>query len=151
MIRRAFTLVELLISVLVLALVASFTIPTYQLLLSQQQLNAAVDQSSDFIRYAAQQTVTEQVVYGFTVNTNGTNITMFKIVGTTQTTVKTLTLPSAIQIGTVSFSGNTSIRFTTAGAPSASGYFTLYDTIRNKSRSVEVRPSGNVRTNTSET
>ncbi|CAN5125687.1 hypothetical protein BH11PAT4_BH11PAT4_0820 [soil metagenome] len=150
-IRRGFTVVELMVSISIIALLATFTVPTYQLLLSQQQLNSAVDQTSDLIRYAAQRTVTEQVVYGFTVTAGSTNVIMFQVNGSNQNiTSQTLALPSNIEVGTVSFSGNSSIRFSTAGAPSTSGSFTLRDTVRGKTRTIEVRPSGNVRTNTGE-
>jgi prepilin-type N-terminal cleavage/methylation domain-containing protein len=150
-VRRGFTIVELMVSISVIALLATFTVPTYQLLLSQQQLNSAVDQTSDLIRYAAQRTVTEQVVYGFTVSAGSTSIVMFQVNSSSQNiTVQTMALPSNIQVGTVSFSGNNSIRFSTAGAPTTSGSFTLTDTVRGKSRTIEVRPSGNVRTNTGE-
>ncbi len=149
--KGGFTVVELMVSIALMAILATFTVPTYQLLLSQQQLNSAVDQTSDLIRYAAQRTVTEQVVYGFTVTAGSTNVVMFQVDGSgNNVTMQTLTLPSNIQVGTVSFSGNNSIRFSTAGAPSVSGNFTLRDTIRSKSRTIEVRPSGNIRTNTGE-
>lgn len=149
--KRGFTVIELMVSIALMAILATFTVPTYQLLLSQQQLNSAVDQTSDLIRYAAQRTVTEQVVYGFTVTAGATTLTVFQVDGSgNNVTVQTLALPSNIQVGTVSFSGNSSIRFSTAGAPSVSGSFTLRDTIRSKSRTIEVRPSGNIRTNTGE-
>lgn len=149
--KNAFTIVELMISVSLLAILATFTVPTYQLLLSQQQLSSAVDQTSDLLRLAAQNTVTEQVVYGFTITAGGSTVTMFRVNSSNQNiTVQTLALPSNIRVGTVSFSGNNSIRFSTAGAPSTSGSFTLRDTVRNKTRMIEVRPSGNIRTNTGE-
>jgi prepilin-type N-terminal cleavage/methylation domain-containing protein len=149
--RRGFTIVELMVSVTLLAVLATFTIPTYQLLLSQQQLNSAVDQVSDLVRFAAQRTVTEQSVYGFSVVAGASSVTVFQVNTLNQNvTVQTLTLPSNIEVGTVSFSGNSNIRFSTAGAPSTSGSFTLLDTVRNKTRTIEVRPSGNIRTNTGE-
>ena len=148
--RRAFTLVELMVSVMVLAMLAAFTVPTYQLLLSQQQLSSATADVADFIRLTSQKTVTEQVVYGFTVTANAKTITMFSVNGATQTVVQTLTLPSSIQVGTVNFSGNSDVRFSTNGAPSVSGNFTLLDTNRARSRLIEVRPSGNIRTNAPE-
>jgi prepilin-type N-terminal cleavage/methylation domain-containing protein len=145
--RSAFTLIELLVTVMVLTLLVAFTIPTYQLILSQLQLNSAVEATADFVRLAAQKTVTEQQVYGVTLNTGSVNIPMFAISGTTQSTIQTYTLPANMQIGSVSFNGTNDVRFTTSGAPSISGSFTVTDTVRNRSRVIEIRPSGNIRDN----
>lgn len=150
MLRKGFTLVEALVTVLILTLLAAFTAPTYQLILSQLQLNSAVEEVTDLIRLAAQKTVSEQQVYGVTLNGGSTNVPLFQIIGVTQTTVQTLTLPANMRIDDVSFGGAQDIRFTTAGSPSVSGSFTVTDTVRNRSRVVEIRPSGNIRNNQAE-
>ncbi len=150
MTRRAFTLVELLVTVSVLAFLAAFTVPTYQLLLSQLQLNSAVNEAANFIRTAQQRTVTEQQVYGITLTLNDDAIPMFVVQGATSPVIGTMDLPNSIEVGSISFGGQTDIRFSAAGAPSTSGSFTLRDTIRNRSRTIEIRPSGTVRANTSE-
>ena len=143
-IRRAYTLVELLVTIALLALLAAFTVPTYQLILSQLQLNSAVGQVTDFIRLAAQKTVTEQQVYGVTLNAGSVNVVMYEMVNGVKTTVQTSTLPTNMKIDTVSFNNTSDISFTTAGAPSVSGSFTVKDTIRNRSRLIQIRPSGNI-------
>jgi|GEM_PF-5236766 len=142
--KRAYTFIELLVVVSVLAMLVAFTIPTFQLILSQLQLNSAVNQVTDFIRLAAQKTVTEQQIYGITLNPGSVNVTMFEMVNGVKTTVQTSTLPTNMEIDQVSFNGNSDISFTTNGAPTVSGQFTVEDTIRNKSRVVEIRPSGNI-------
>ncbi len=148
MMRRAFTLTELLVVVMILALLATFTVPTYQLILSQLQLSQAAEQAADHVRSAQQRTVTEQVVYGVTLTTNATTIPLFKItnpVTLTKATQETYSLPQNIKISATSLSNQTDIRFSTAGAPSTSGTFTIQDTVRNRTRLVEIRPSGNIR------
>lgn len=145
---KGFTLTELLVVTMILALVATFTVPTYQLILSQLQLSQAAEQAADHVRTAQQRTVTEQVVYGVTLTTNATSIPLFQITNPNtmaKSTIETLSLPSNIRISAVSFSGQSDVRFTTAGAPSTSGSFTVLDMVRNRTRIVEIRPSGNIR------
>lgn len=134
----------------ILASLALFTIPTYQLVLSQVELNGAVNDVTDFIRHAAQRTVTEQIVYGVTMNSGASSIVMYQLNGNTKTTVATQNLPTNMQVGTVSFGGATSVSFTTVGAPSVSGFLTIKDVNRNKSREIDIRPSGNIRNNQGE-
>lgn len=145
--KKGFSLIELLVTLSILAVVAAFTIPTYQMILSQLQLNSATEQAADLVRLASQRTVSEQVVYGIRVTAGGSNIQMF-VVNTngTTTVVRTLTLPAYTQIGTVSLSNATEVRFSTAGAPNVSGSFTIRDTQRSRSRAIQIRPSGNIRT-----
>lgn len=150
MLRRAFTLVEILITLVILTVLAAVTVPTYQLILSQLQLNSAVEQASDFVRLAAQKTVTEQQIYGVRFTAGSANIVMFRQNGGTQTTISTTTLPANMQVSAFSFSGASEVRFSTAGAPNVSGNFTIRDTVRNRTRQVEIRPSGNIRNNQAE-
>ncbi len=150
--RPALTLIELLIVTSILALVGAFVVPTYQLILSQLELNSAVAQVADFVRSAQQKTVTEQKLYGVTFTTNGTTVPLylFNSANSTKTTQNTLTLPSNITISAVNFSGNSDIQFATSGVPNFSGNIILTDTIRNRSREIDIRPSGAVINNQSE-
>lgn len=150
--RAGFTLLELVIVMAVLSLLATFTVPTYQLILSQIQLNSTVGQAVDFIRLAEQKTVTEQTIYGITVTASASTILMYSYNAGTgvKTTIDSLDLPTNITIGTVSFSGNNDVRFATSGAPNYSGTFTLHDSIRLRNRTIEIRPSGNILDNTAE-
>ncbi len=144
--RKGFTLLELIVVVGLIVLVGTFITPTYQLLLSQLQLNTAVEQVAEQVRLAQQKTVTEQTIYGITFTVGATSVPLYSYnSGTgTKTTQSTLQLPTNISISTVSFSTNTDIRFATSGAPNYSGTLTLLDSIRSKSRTIEIRPSGTV-------
>ena len=62
--KSGFTLIELVVVVALLAVVAAVAIPTYQLLLSQAQLNSATTQVADLMRLQEQKTVTEQKITG---------------------------------------------------------------------------------------
>jgi len=148
----AFTLIEALVSVAILALVATFVVPTYQLILSQLQLNSATAQVADFIRLAEQKTVTEQQTYGVTFTTSATSVPLYLYNANTnsKTTQTTLTLPSDISITEVSLGGSNDVTFATSGAPSVSGYIILTDSVRSRSREIDIRPSGAIINNEAE-
>ena len=137
--KKAYTLVELVVAMSILALHAAFIIPTYQLILSQLQLNTAVTQVSELLRLSEQKTVTEQQIYSVDIVVNGSSITQKR---NPSTIVTTLNLPTYVVISTVSFGGASNVAFTTAGSPSVSGSFVLKDTSRNRSRQIDIRPSG---------
>lgn len=148
---RAYTLIELLVTMSLLALLSGFVIPTYQLIVSQLELSGATNEVADFVLLTEQKTVTEQQIYGLTLTENATTLPQFLYdpVSTNKTAITTLTLPAHIKISAVNFS-NTDVRFSTSGAPNSAGNFVLTDTVRNRSRRVEIRPSGAILTNTGE-
>jgi prepilin-type N-terminal cleavage/methylation domain-containing protein len=138
---KAYTLIELIVTMTILALLAAFVVPTYQLILSQLQLNTAVNQVSDLIRLSEQKTVTEQQIYSIDLVAGGTSITQKR---NPSTVISTLNLPTYVTIGAVNFGGATNVAFTTAGSPGVAGNFVLTDSARNKSRQIDIRPSGAV-------
>lgn len=149
---RGYTLIELLITVGILALLASFVIPVFELILSQLQLSTATNDVAELMRHTNQKTVTEQVIYGVTLTSGASTIPQFLYNTSTgsKTVQSTYSLPSNIRLDTVDFSGNTDIRFSTSGAPNASGTLVLLDTSRGRHRVITVRPSGAVFVNQSE-
>lgn len=149
--RKAYTLVELLVTISVLALLAAFVVPSYMLIMSQAQLNTAVSEVSNLLRYNEQKTVTEQKTYGLTFSAGSGTIPIFiKNVDNSKTAQPTYTLPVNIVLGAVNFSGSSDVLFTNSGAPNVSGSFVLTDTVRNKSRLLTVKPSGEIVANTGE-
>lgn len=144
--KRGFSLVELLITIGLLSLIAVFVLPTYQLIMAQFQLSEAAQQVESFIRLTQQKTVTEQQIYGITLTANATTIPqyIYDTESGTKTNQSTYALPSSVKIGSVNFSGNTEIRFSPSGSPNYSGYLVLNDTIRNRNRRIDIRPSGSV-------
>jgi prepilin-type N-terminal cleavage/methylation domain-containing protein len=130
--RRGFTLVELLVTGAILAVLGAFTVPTYQLV--------------SFVRVTQQRAITEQLSYGVELRANAASIPMFRVnADTTTTVVQTYTLPSDIRISAIAFPNNGDVRFNPAAAPSVSGTITIQDVIRNRTRTVDIRPSGSVR------
>ena len=152
--KKGYTIIELLVMVGILTVLASFIVPTYQLILAQFQLTSAAAQVAEFLILTEQKTVTEQKIYGVTLTANASTIPQFLYNPVpnppTKTTQTTFTLPSNIIISSVNFSSNSDVRFTASGAPSVSGNVVIKDTIRNRSRRIEVRPSGAILANTAE-
>ena len=148
--KRAFTLIEIVITISVLSALTAFIVPTYQLILSQFQLTSAASQVAEFIRLTEQKTVTEQVIYGVTLTDNATTIRQFLYTEEETVPQTTFALPSNIIISEVNFSGHSDIRFAPSGAPNVSGSVVIEDVVRNRSRRIEIRPSGAILTNTGE-
>jgi prepilin-type N-terminal cleavage/methylation domain-containing protein len=166
---RAVTLIELIVAAAVMAIVALFTVPTYQLILAQAQLSSATNLTVEQIRLQVQRTVSEQQIYGFSArsvntvvayqvcqnlactSTTNSNYTvgpgviasfLCRNVACTAKDVALTTLPVNVVVDSTSFGGQTDVRFSTAGAPSTSGSLVLRDTIRNRRRQIDLRPSG---------
>ncbi len=176
--KPGFTLFELVLVLGIMAVVSIFIVPSYQLFLSQAQLSAATSQVAELMRLQQQQTVSEQKIYGFTISANTLVVAYLRCtnadctttvsdnytvgpttiakylcenVGCTAKTVSLYTLPSSIVVSSTSFSSQTDIRFSTAGAPSTSGSLRLRDTTRNRYRTIDLRPTGAILYNTPET
>jgi len=147
--RRGYTLIELIVTVALLAFIAAFAVPTYQLILAQAQLTSATAEVSDFLLETQQKTVTEQTIYGVTLNVSGTTIPQYTYNPITQvkTSKSTFNLPSNTQIIQVSFSGNSDIRFATTAAPNVSGYLVIEDTVRMRAKKITISPSGSITAN----
>ena len=148
---RGYTLIELLIAISILALLASFAVPTYQLILSQLQLTTAANQIADLMRLQEQRTVTEQRTYGLTLTANATTVPYFLCTNIDCSIKTTLSysLPSNIKISSSTFP-NFDVLFTTAGSPDFSGTLILIDTTRGRHRNVMIKPSGAVEDNSAE-
>lgn len=143
--HKAYSLIELIIAISVLTLLSSFVVPTYQIIMSQMQLGAAVDEVTDLLRLSEQKTVTEQKIYGVTLTANASTIPQYILnPDSTKTAQPTYTLPANIKIGEVNFSGNSDIRFSTSGAPNVSGNLVITDIARSRSRRIFIKPSGSV-------
>ena len=144
-----YTLIELLVVVALMALVAAFTIPTYQLILAEEELSSATGQVVDFMQLTQQRTITEQKIYGdsFIVGGTSTQQFLYDSQSSTKTTQTTFSLAPNTQISAVNLSSNTDIRFSTAAAPSVSGTIEIMDTQRGRHKLITIAPSGSITAN----
>jgi len=153
--KRAFTLIELLIATAVIVSVVAFITPTYQLIISQLQLSEAANQVADFLLLTQQKTVTEQVIYGVTFTAGATTIPQYTYVdngdGTSTKTQKaTFTLPTNISISQINFSSQNDVRFSTSAAPNVSGNVVIEDVVRGRQRRITISPTGAINANQAE-
>ena len=150
--RNAFTLIELLVVVGLMSLIAAFTIPTYQAILSEEQLSQATGELVGFLLLTQQQTVTQQKIYGVTLTTGATSVSqyLYDPASGTKTPQTTFNLAANTQLGTVSFSGQSDIRFSTGAAPNVNGSVEVYNFSQNRHKKITVSPSGSVTANQSE-
>lgn len=157
---KAYTLIELLLVIIILALLAAFAVPTFQLIISQEQLSTATAQLGDTFRSVAQATVTQQKDYGLKLCTDNNASFMEYILGDPNIPSniscpltpppRYFTLPNNIVIYQMP-SGTNYIYFNSAGAPNVNGSIILKDTARNRCRSLIIQPSGSISTNQPET
>jgi prepilin-type N-terminal cleavage/methylation domain-containing protein len=151
--KSAFTLIELIVVIALMALIAAFSIPTYQLLLAQAQLSGATSDVINFLILTEQQTVTQQKIYGVTLTVGATSIPQFLYNPSNgaKTQQTPFSLAANTDIGAVSFSSQSDVRFSTSAAPSTSGSFDIYDTSRYVHKTITVAPSGDISANQPET
>lgn len=149
---RGYTLIELLVVILIMALLAGFAIPTYQTIIAEEQLSEASNQLVDFLLLTQQQTVTQQQIYGVTFTTGATTVAqyLYNPNTATKTPKTTFSLAPNTQIGTVNFSNQSDVRFSTGAAPNVSGTVVVYDTVRNRHKLITISPSGSISDNQSE-
>lgn len=149
---KAFTLIELLVVIGIMTLIAAFTIPTYQAILSQEQLSQATSELVGYLLLTQQQTVTQQKIYGVTFTAGAVSVPQYLYDPATgnKTALSSFTLAPNTQLGAVSFSGQSDVRFSTGAAPNVSGTVEVFDTSRSRHKLITVSPSGAVTANQSE-
>ena len=144
-----YTLVELLIVVALMALVAAFTVPTYQLILAEEQLSSATGQLVDFMQYTQQRTITEQKIYGDSFTAGGTTVQQFlyDTQSGNKSSQTTFSLAPNTQISAVNLNTSSDVRFSTSAAPSVSGTIEVMDSQRGRHKLITVAPSGTITAN----
>ena len=150
--KSGFTLIELLVVIGLMSLIAAFTIPSYQAILSEEQLSQATDQLVGFLLLTQQKTVTEQKIYGVTFTAGATSISQYVYdpVSSNKTPTTTFNLAQNTQLGAVNFSSQSDIRFSTGAAPNVNGSLEIYNPSQNRHKLIIVSPSGSITANQSE-
>ena len=147
-----FTLIELLVVIGLMTLIAAFTIPTYQSILSQEQLSQSTDELIGYLLSIQQQTVTQQKIYGVTFIAGSTTVPqyLYDTTNATKTSQSSFTLAANTQLGAVNFSTQSDVRFSTSAAPNVSGTVEILDTVRGRHKLITISPSGSITANQSE-
>lgn len=139
---RAFTLIELLITISIIGIISLISLPIYKTLIPNIDLNSTVRDVASDLRYAQQMAVTEQIIYSVIFDSNYNRYSIIK--NNTNEVIKTKNLPSTISINFLSeFSGN-KVQFIATGAAIESGSISFINT-KAKILTIEIKPSGYVK------
>lgn len=140
---KAFSLIELLIVISIIAILVSFGIPALRNYKPNLELNGSVRELTSDIRYAQQLTVTEQIEYSVIFYTIERRYEIVKYGANTEI-IKQVLLPKEIISLTITPLTNNEIRYNPYGAVAESGSITLMNT-KNKTKTIDIRPSGFVK------
>lgn len=140
--NKGFSLTEILIVLGILTLLMTISIPYLRNFQPNLQLNAAVRNLTTDIRYAQQQTITEQVVYGVKFYPAAKSYEILKLDIAT-TTIKSFTLPSEVEFQSVTGFTDDIVRFNSYGAAHETGTIILKNS-SNQTKIIVVKPSGYV-------
>jgi prepilin-type N-terminal cleavage/methylation domain-containing protein len=144
--RRAYTLVELVIVCLIMAILASVAAPKYREALIHYRVNAAAGRVAGDLRmirqYARKNSKSQAVVFNATTNAySAADMPKFDGVGTGYT-VALLTSDYVADVISASFGGSTTITFDIYGRPAAAGTVVLQ--CGSTQKTVQVDDMGNV-------
>ena len=138
-----FTLFEFLVIIVIIGIIAAVSWSALRTLQPSWRLDGAVRDLATDLRYAQQQSVTEQVNYGihFSSTTNKYQIIRY---GTTTENVLEKSLPEGVDFYQITGFINEEVVFNPYGAVKEMGSVSLIN-IEQKVKIIEVRPSGFVK------
>lgn len=140
---KAFTVIELLITIGVIGIIAGIGLPVYKTLLPTLDLNAATRDLASDLRHAQQLAVTEQVVHSITFNQAHGEYVMSKGYPTS-TPLSTKRLSGVITIQSVSGFSSATASFIPTGAAIETGSLILANS-KGRTSTIEIKPSGYVK------
>lgn len=140
---KGFTLFEFLVIMAIIGIIVSVSWSALRTLQPSWRLDGAVRDLTTDLRYAQQQSVTEQVNYGvhFSSTTNGYQMIRY---GTTTENVLEKSLPEGVNFYQITGFSDEEVVFNPYGAAKEMGSVSLIN-IEQKIKIIEVRPSGFVK------
>jgi len=134
-------LMNLLVTIGIIVLIATISIPYLRKYQPNLKLNAAARDLTTDLRYAQQLTITEQKIYRVVFNSDNDQYQIQRI-DTATTTVKTVTFESEISIKQITdLTDNNKVIFNYYGGVSQSGTIILTNT-NNVDATINIKPSG---------
>jgi len=146
--RPGFNLVEISVVIAILGILMMIGIPSARFFIPNIELTTTAREVTSQLRFAAQQSVTEQVKYLIKFNTVLGQYSLYRLPDPldpeVEEFIETKELPSSISFNSISGLTENEVSFNSAGAPSESGQIELKNT-NNSSKTINIRPSGYVK------
>lgn len=142
LLKKGFTLIEMLTVIGIIAIVAAISFPVYQNMRPNITLNSATRDLATDMRYAQQLAVTEQIIYDVIFNTSASSYEIRN--NSTAALVRTKVLPDGITFSSITGLTDNTAEFTATGAAAAPGTVILANR-KDKQTTIEIKPSGYVK------
>jgi type II secretory pathway pseudopilin PulG len=135
-------LITIIVSLGIIALLSTISIPAYQRFKPNIDLNGATSDLVADLRYAQQLTISEQIIYTVILEPllNGYSITSYE---PATSTIKSVSLPSTVFFEEINGFTDDTVRYNSYGAVSEAGDIKLSN-YKNSSKSIIIKPSGYV-------
>lgn len=137
------TLFNVLVSLGIIALLSTISIPYLKKYQPNLQLNASARELTSNLRYAQQLTITEQVVHFVYLDAINRTYEIKKNSATSTILIKTISLPTDIYFEQISGFTDNKIYFNSYGGVNESGDIVLKNS-NDKVTSINIKPSGYV-------
>lgn len=138
--EKGFTLLEIAIVIIIIALLAMISLPVYQQFQPTLKLNAEARQLASDLRYAQQMAITEQISHLVVMDMINNS---YAIVKSPDQTIQNHSFKGVYFDSIANLTSNTA-SFAPTGAAAESGAIIL--TNGEKSKTIEIKPSGYVKT-----
>lgn len=138
--EKGFTLTEILVSLSVVVILATISLPFIKRYQPNLKLDGASRDLASDLRLAQQYSISEQVSYYIDISTSTKQYKLYKTGSTTP--VKTYSLPNEISFQSVNGLSSDRVTFNAYGAVSDSGSIVL--STSQKSKTINIKPSGYV-------
>ncbi len=137
--NRGAILLDILISIGIIALLTTISTPYLHAFQSDLQLNGAAKNLTSDLRYAQQLTISEQNIYEVELDPSLNNYSIVKT-GSATTTIKSVALPQGVEFSQIDAVLNNEVIFNSFGGVNESGAIVLSN--NTKTETINVKPSG---------